>query len=227
MKVIYNNKEIINSTEDYNGLLNRPMINSQTLEGVITLDDINAYTKDQIDELIGNSRSIEIVTALPTNLVANTLYYVGPDANDFYTVYLVDEVRNVIQIGTSQFGEYYGGTGINIDNDNYIHVKIDNNTIIVDSENNLHARLDISTVPDFTGATSTVAGEKGLVPTPPIGSNESVLRADKTWQKASASSNLVNQVFPIGSYYYTWNNTNPGTFFPGTTWTKLSTGRTL
>ena len=175
MKIVYNSKEIMNHTNDYNGLLNRPMINSVTLEGVKTISDINAYTKEQVDELIGNSRSIEIVTALPTNLIENTLYYVGPDANDFYDVYLVDEVRNVFNIGTSQFGEYFAGTGIDIDDDNYITAKIDNKTITVDSENNLHAVLDIDTIPVVTGATSSNAGVKGLVPQPAIGDNASVL----------------------------------------------------
>ena len=175
MKIVYNSKEIMNHTNDYNGLLNRPMINSTTLEGVKTISDINAYTKEQVDELIGNSRSIEIVTALPTNLIENTLYYVGPDANDFYDVYLVDEVRNVFNIGTSQFGEYFAGTGIYIDADNYITAKIDNKTIIVDSENNLHANLDLDTVPIMVGATSSANGVKGLVPQPGYGENTHIL----------------------------------------------------
>ena len=180
MKVVYNSKEIINNTNNYNSLLNRPMMNSKTLEGAITLSDINAYSKQQIDELIGQSRSIEIVTTLPVNLIENTLYYVGPDANDFYTVYLVDEVRNVFEIGTSQFGEYFAGTGINIDSDNYISAKIDNKTLIVDSENNLHAVLDIDTVPVMVGATSSADGEKGLVPQPQIGDNAKSLKGNGT-----------------------------------------------
>ena len=175
MKVVYNSKEIMNYTNDYNGLLNRPMINSTVLEGVKTLSDINAYTKEQVDDLIGNSRSIEIVPALPTNLIENTLYYVGPDANDFYDVYLVDEVRNVFNIGTSQFGEYFAGRGIDIDDDNYITTKIDNKTIIVDSENNLHANLDADMVPIMVGATSSANGIKGLVPAPGIGAQNSIL----------------------------------------------------
>lgn len=180
MKIVYNNKEISNNTNNYNALLNRPMINSHTLEGVVTLSDINIYTKEQIDELIGNSRSIEIVTALPTNLIENTLYYVGPDANDFYDVYLVDEVRNVLNIGTSQFGEYFAGTGIDIDADNYISTLIDNKTLVVDSENNLHANLDVDMVPIMVGATSSVDGVKGLVPAPGIGAQNSALLGNAT-----------------------------------------------
>ena len=222
MKVVYNSKEIMNHTNDYNGLLNRPMINSVTLEGIKTVSDINAYTKEQVDELIGNSRSIEIVTALPTNLIENTLYYVGPDANDFYDVYLVDEVRNVFHIGTSQFGEYFAGRGIDIDADNYITTKIDNKTIIVDSENNLHAVLDIDAVPVMVGATSSVDGEKGLVPQPSIGTQNSVLRGDGVW------ASVINVIHPVGSIYLSESKAfDPNTLFPGTTWVKLSTGKAL
>ena len=180
MKVVYNNKEIINNTNNYNELLNRPMINSRTIQGATTLSDVNAYSKAQVDELIGNSRSIEIVSVLPTNLIENTLYYVGPDANDFYDVYLVDEVRNVFNIGTSQFGEYFAGDGIIIDSDNYISTKIDNKTLIVDDDNNLHANLDMDSVPVMIGATSSAIGEKGLVPRPQIGDNLKCLRGDAT-----------------------------------------------
>ena len=221
MKIVYNNKEISNNTNNYNALLNRPMINSHTLEGVVTLSDINIYTKEQIDELIGNSRSIEIVTALPTNLIENTLYYVGPDANDFYDVYLVDEVRNVLNIGTSQFGEYFAGTGIDIDADNYISTLIDNKTLVVDSENNLHANLDVDMVPIMVGATSSVDGVKGLVPAPGIGAQNSALLGNATWKP------IIDILYPVGSVYLTLDNTNPGTFMTGTTWTKLSTGRAL
>ena len=221
MKVVYNSKEIMNHTNDYNVLLNRPMINSHTLEGTVTLADINAYTKEQIDDLIGNSRSIEIVNALPTNLIENTLYYVGPDANDFYDVYLVDEVRNVFNIGTSQFGEYFAGAGVNIDNDNYISANIDNKTLIVDSEGNLHANLEMDSVPVMIGATSSAAGEKGLVPQPAIGTQNYGLTGSGVWKS------IVNTLFPVGSVHLTIDNTNPGTFMPGTTWSKLSTGRAI
>ena len=60
--------------------------------------------------------------------------------------------------------------------------KIDNKTVLVDSENNLHANLDIDSVPVMTGATSSVDGEKGLVPQPQIGDNLKCLRGDATWQ---------------------------------------------
>lgn len=222
MKIVYNSKEISNSTDNYNSLLNLPMINSSTLQGVKTLNDINAYSKQQVDELIGNSRAIEIVTALPTNLIENTLYYVGPDANDFYDVYLVDEVRNVINIGTSQFGEYFGSTGIEIDDDNYIHAKIDNKTIIVDSEGNLHANLSIDTVPNFIGASGTAAGVKGLVPTPGIGDRNRYLKGDGVW------TSIFDTFRPVGSIYLGLSSSqDPNVLFPGTTWTRLSTNRAL
>lgn len=180
MKVVYNNKEVLNTNNDYNKFLNLPMINSKSLQGNISLSDINTYTKTQIDELIANTRSIETVTSLPVNLIENTLYYVGPDSEDIYEVYLVDEVRNVIKIGTSQFGEYFGGTAIDIDDDNYIYLKIDNKTVLVDSENNLHANLSMDAVPVMVGASDSEGGEKGVVPQPRIGDNTKILRGDAT-----------------------------------------------
>ena len=211
MKVIYNNKEAMNNTNDYNLLLNLPMINSTELKGVKSLSSINAYSKLQIDELIGNSRSIEIVTALPTNLIENTLYYVGPDANDFYDVYLVDEVRNVFNIGTSQFGEYFAGDGIIIDDDNYISAKIDNKTLVVDDDNNLHANLDMDSVPVMVGATSSADGEKGLAPQPTIGTQYKSLQGNGIWQS------IIDLVHPVGSVYLSYSNADPSTLFPNTT----------
>ena len=212
MKVIYKNKEIMNNTNNYETLLNLPMVNSAELKGVKTLSDINTYSKSQINELIGNSRAIEIVTTLPTNLIENTLYYIGPDTNDFYDVYLVDEVRNVIHIGTSQFGEYFAGECIIINDDNYISAKVDNKTLIVDDENNLHAVLDMDTVPVMRSATSSVDGEKGLVPQPQIGDNLKFLTSNAAWES------FVDVIYPVGSIYLSIDNiTTPNTIFPGTT----------
>ena len=222
MKIVYNNKEVLNTNNDYNQFLNLPMINSKPLQGSLSISDINTYTKTQIDELIANTRSIETVTSLPVNLIENTLYYVGPDSEDIYEVYLVDEVRNVIKIGTSQFGEYFGGTAIDIDDDNYIHLKIDNKTVLIDSENNLHANLSMDAVPVMVGATSSADGEKGVVPQPKIGDNIKILRGDATWQ------NAVNILHPVGSVYFSESSAyNPNNLFPGTTWTQLSTNRAI
>ena len=217
MKIVYNSQEIMNHTNDYNGLLNRPMINSHTLEGTVTLSDINAYTKQQVDDLIGNSRSIEIVNALPTNLIENTLYYVGPDASGFYTVYLVDEVRNVFDIGTSQFGEYFAGEGTIIDDDNFISAKIDNATIIVDSENNLHANLSADQVPVMVGANSSAAGVKGLVPAPAIGDQIKFLKGSKEW------ASIIDVIYPVNSIYLSDSSAHsPNDIFPGTTWAIMN-----
>lgn len=37
-------------------------------------------------------------------------------------------------------------------------------------------------------------------------------------------TNMINMVYPIGSIFTSVNNTNPGTFLPGTTWTAWGTG---
>ena len=139
MKVIYNNKEVANNTRNYNELLNKPLINSVELVGNTTLNDLNVYNKTQVDSLIASSRSVKVVTALPTPVIENTMYYVGPDPNNLYHIYLVDSARNIIDLGMSQDNLYTAGNGIEIDSSNEISVKFDNATIMLDSEG-LYAR---------------------------------------------------------------------------------------
>ena len=139
MKVIYNNKEVANNTRNYNELLNKPLINSVELVGNTTLNDLNVYNKPQVDSLIASSRSVKVVTALPTPVIENTMYYVGPDANNLYHIYLIDSARNIIDLGMSQDNLYTAGNGIDIDSSNEISVKFDNATIMLDSEG-LYAR---------------------------------------------------------------------------------------
>ena len=51
-KIIYNSKQVANSTCSYNSLDNKPMINMFELTGNVTLNDINVYSKQQVDEKI-------------------------------------------------------------------------------------------------------------------------------------------------------------------------------
>lgn len=135
MKVIYNDKEVANTTLNYNQLLNKPLLNSRELVGNVSLSDINVYDKNAVDNLIASTRSVKAVTSLPSPLVENTMYYVGPDADDNYHVYLVDSALTLIDLGMAKdAGLYKNGVAIDIDTDNKINVQLDYTTTSVNSE---------------------------------------------------------------------------------------------
>ena len=74
MKVVYNSKEIGDNYNNYNRLVNKPLINSTELVGNITLNDINVYTKDEVKRLISSARSVKTAINLPSPLTPNTTY---------------------------------------------------------------------------------------------------------------------------------------------------------
>ena len=140
MKVIYNNKEVANTTLNYNELFNKPLLNSHELIGNTSLNDIGVYSKPQVDNLIASTRSIKVVSALPTPLVPNTMYYVGPDSTHLYHIHSVDSSLTLIDLGMSQDAVYVGGNGIDISSDNEISVEFDNDTLMLSSEGELYVR---------------------------------------------------------------------------------------
>ena len=139
MKLIYNNKEVANNTKNYNELLNKPLLNSKELIGNVSLNDINVYNKKEVDNLIASTRSVKAVTALPSPLVENTMYYVGPDADNNYHVYLVDSALTLIDLGMAREESMYkAGAGIEIDTSNNIIADIDYETISLNSEGKIY-----------------------------------------------------------------------------------------
>lgn len=139
MKLIYNNKEVANNTKNYNELLNKPLLNSKELIGNVSLNDINVYNKKEVDNLIASTRSVKAVTALPSPLVENTMYYVGPDADNNYHVYLVDSSLTLIDLGMAREESMYkAGAGIEIDSSNNIMADIDYETISLNSEGKIY-----------------------------------------------------------------------------------------
>ena len=152
MKVIYNNKEVANTTLNYNQLLNKPLLNSRELVGNVSLSDINVYDKSAVDNLIASTRSVKAVTSLPSPLVENTMYYVGPDADDNYHVYLVDSALTLIDLGMAKdAGLYKNGVAIDIDTDNKINVQLDYTTTSVNSE----GKIEVPTLKGNKGANDT------------------------------------------------------------------------
>ena len=129
--------------KDYLDLANKPAINGQVLTGNKTASDLNMYTAEEIDTMLAALRSIEVVSALPSTPKANTMYYVGPDADDNYSVYLFDSLTNEIDLGLSVQKLYTAGEATKIvdmpGNTSRLSAMIDHKTIGVDSNNKLEA----------------------------------------------------------------------------------------
>ena len=176
---------------DYLDLQNKPAINSQVLTGNKLSSDLNMYTSNEIDNMLASMRSVKVVTSLPAAPVANTMYYLGPiDSEGTYHIYLYDSVLTQIDLGTSKDSVYTGGTGIDIDANKVVSVKIDNASIKTNSSNELYAQ-------ELTAATSSAAGSKGIVPAPGVNSNpgNKVLVDNATWK------NIADFMYPVGSIY--------------------------
>ena len=225
MKVVYNSKQIADNRNNYNSLTEKPLINSVELVGNITLNDINVYSKEEIKKLISSVRSVKVAAVQPSPLRENTTYYIGPDTNGIYEVYLTDssDPINYFKIGTTSFGKYYSGEGINVtDPGNVVSVLVDSESVIINSEGLMEARPVFEKMQPFKGATSTAAGTKGIVPAPLAGDQNKVLFGDGTWK------DLVNMFHPVGSIYISYSSSyNPNSLFPGTSWTQLDTNRAL
>ena len=101
-KIILNERVIATTVNDYESLTSIPSINSIKLVGNQTSRGLNMYTIDEIDKMIGSTRTYKVVEEIPQVPVANTIYYVEPaTAGDPYSVYLIDSERNMISLGTS------------------------------------------------------------------------------------------------------------------------------
>ena len=222
MKIIYKNTELQHNTREYNSLLNKPSLNGKVLEGNRTLDELSLYDKPEVERLVEAVSQIRLVTEMPTDPEPNMTYYVGPDERDLYDVILVNDAKQQIHMGTTQFGQYKSGPGVNVAANNTININTDDVSVYIDSEGNIAASLDGEALPAFTGATASTAGTKGLVPKPLRGQQNSVLFGDSTWR------DLIEMIYPVGSILLTYTSSdNPNTVYSGTTWTKLDSGYVL
>lgn len=93
---------------------------------------------------------------------------------------------------------------------------------VSDHNNNTNAHKD------FTGATSSKMGTRGMVPAPAAGDEGKFLCADGTFKVAKMTTlELVNLLYPVGSIAEFTNDTDPNNIWPGTTWSKMEAGRVL
>ena len=226
MKIIYNNAELQHNNRSYNTLINRPSLNGHTLQGNVSLDTLSLYDKPTVRKLVDATSQIRLVTSMPADPEANMTYYVGPDEKVLYDVILVDDAKTQIPMGTTQFGQYKSGPGVNVKFDNTINVNTDDVSVYIDSEGNIASSLDGNALQAFTGATTSAAGTKGIVPKPVSGEQNSVLFGNSTWK---AFSDIIDLIHPVGSLFITYTSTaaDPNNLFSGTTWEALTGGYVL
>ena len=128
---------------DYLDLANKPSINGQILTGNKLSSDIGMYTKEEVDNMMASLRSIKVAAALPVAPVANTMYYIGPDSEGVYMVYLYDATLQRIDLGPSVQKLYDAGKAIQIDvATNVIDVKFDDKTLKTNANNALYVNKD-------------------------------------------------------------------------------------
>ena len=224
MRVLYKNKEVSYNTRKYSNVINKPSLDGHTIEGNISLDTLNLYDKPRVKKLVEATSQIRLVTSMPADPEPNVTYYVGPDERNLYDVVLVDDAKQQIRMGTTQFGQYKSGPGVNVMIDNSININTDSVSMYIDSEGDLAASLDGEALPAFDGATSSSAGTKGLVPKPLAGEQDLPLFGSSSWSLL----NIVNLIYPIGSIYISnTDSVDPNVIFNGSVWTKLDSGYVL
>ena len=103
----------------YSALDGKPTLNSVTIDGDLTLEDINVYSIDEVDDLLEQKMAAEFVDQLPATLAVNTWYYskrymdgtLVP--NDNRALYVKDKDGNVQYmgvIGQVELDNYYTKT---------------------------------------------------------------------------------------------------------------------
>ena len=96
-----------------------------------------------------------------------------------------------------------------------------------DSDYELVGEIGVEGVPlnIMQGASSSVDGKIGLVPKPTKGNENSFLCGNGTWKSEDALIKLIaDNLYPVGSIYFSVTNTNPSSKFGGT-WVSWGSGR--
>lgn len=87
----------------YNDMLDKPTINGCPMQGYLTNDDVNIYSKERIDELIENSKEIRTYPDESSFVPEpNIQYYIGPDENGDYVVQVYTEDGEKIILGDTK-----------------------------------------------------------------------------------------------------------------------------
>jgi len=130
----------VGTQDSYLDLADKLSINGQVLTGNKLPSDLDMYSRPDVDNLLASMRSIKVVATKPAAPAANTMYYVGPDSESNYHVYLYDALLNEIDLGMAMNQLYREGTAIDIDSANTISVKIDDETIKTNTNNEIYVK---------------------------------------------------------------------------------------
>ena len=165
------------------------------------VQEIADRNKDAVLTINGNAPDDNGNVYLPTVSGVNTVNDVPADSEG--NIELVP--TNIGAVATVN-GESPDENG----NVNVASVESVNNIAPVDGNVTVPIPLPASSLPENLGVKNA-------------GSSSYYARADHVHQMPSASdiAGLINLVHPVGSYYWTSSSDNPGTTFPGTTWTQI------
>lgn len=191
MKIMYNGKEISNTLRTYKDIPGKPKINSAELIGNLTSNELNMYTKKEVNKLITSMRNIVVLPEMPDNPAANTIYYIG-DGSAPYNVYATDTEKNVISLGTTDidFSEYQKITDSTLEtaSKNVPGAINELNELLGDEVLTTTATTATGAINElnekcatFIGAADDSNGKEGIVPAPLQGDTKKYLKADGTW----------------------------------------------
>lgn len=107
----------------YDTLSNKPKLNGITLQGSLSLEDVNVYSRTEINNLLADKGQVQFVDQLPNPPQKNSWYYTkkyldGTDVpNDKRALYIVLEDVTVFNymgvVGDIDLSEYYNKQQVN------------------------------------------------------------------------------------------------------------------
>lgn len=163
-------------------------VSAQTLDNVIDGDgDITVDVNEDDDTLIiGTHAKTVVITGVPATATSGTL-------TEEQLAALQESENSVIKFNNEIYklndnGHEAGTLG-------YSHVGVENSVYMLKNITVTTSTrawvLTVQEIDDFTGATSSAAGEAGLVPAPTTADTGKFLKGDGTWGEAGGGVNVV------------------------------------
>lgn len=203
----------------YAALDGKPVLNDVTIDGSLTLEDINVYSIDEVDDLLAQKVAAEFVDELPAALVSNTWYYSKAFAdgtlvpNDNRALYVLD-ADDVLQymgvVGQVELDGYYTKG----ESDGRYYTKTDSDARYytkTDSDDRYYTQTDADAKfqEKITDSTVTSVSDTSFVSNTNAASKTNVrfsLATLWTWLtgklKTAISSSLTNTDVPSGKAVY-------------------------
>lgn len=166
-------------------------VSAQTLDNVIDGDgDITVDVNEDDDTLIiGTHAKTVVITGVPATATSGTL-------TEEQLAALQESENSVIKFNNEIYklndnGHEAGTLG-------YSHVGVENSVYMLKNITVTTSTrawvLTVQEIDDFTGATSSAAGEAGLVPAPTTADTDKFLKGDGTWGEAGGGVNVVQAI---------------------------------